>query len=265
MTAEQKQKLAFFFDAAGAALHGGYGDGVVYQFTDDQVAANQITDMQVIDNQLTDSQATDDQLTDSQVTDMPDAGAALDGIAAEIARCLACPLGSTRKSTVPGEGALRPEVLGIGEGPGADEDASGRPFVGRAGQLLDKMLAAIGLYRDKNCYIANVVKCRPPGNRDPAPDEKQRCIHFLEAQIAALRPGFILCVGRIAAQTMLNTEKSMGSLRDRFYDYYDSAGRIIPLIVTYHPSYLLRDESQKRYAWEDLKKLKARMEEAGKR
>ena len=148
------------------------------------------------------------------------------------------------------------EVMVIGEGPGADEDRQGRPFVGKAGQLLDKMLEAIQLSRKTNCYITNVVKCRPPQNRDPAPEERSCCAAFLDAQIRLLRPKMILVMGRIAAQHLLQTSDGIGKLRGRFFDYQG-----IPLMPTYHPSALLRDESLKRPAWEDLKRFRARLHE----
>jgi DNA polymerase len=151
--------------------------------------------------------------------------------------------------------------LVIGEGPGADEDASGRPFVGKAGQLLDRMLASVGLYRKKNCFIANTVKCRPPNNRDPLPEETAACSRFLARQIRLLNPAVILCVGRIAVQTMLRTRASMGSLRGSFVPYEAEDGLVIPLIATYHPSAILRDDSYRRPAWEDLKLLRNRLME----
>ncbi len=178
-------------------------------------------------------------------------GDSLERVASEIARCTACRLASTRRNTVPGEGVPAPVVLVVGEGPGADEDASGLPFVGPAGRLLDKMLQAIGLSRTTNCHIANVVKCRPPMNRDPAPDEQSACRGYLDRQIALLRPRVILCVGRVAAQTLVGTKEGINRLRGRELRY---AG--IPLVATFHPSALLRDESLKRPAWEDLKRLR---------
>jgi DNA polymerase len=146
----------------------------------------------------------------------------------------------------------------IGEGPGADEDATGRPFVGRAGQLLDRMLASVGLFRDKNCFIANVVKCRPPGNRNPFPEEMLACAPFLSRQIGALRPALIFCVGKVAANRLLNNYEiePMGKLRSRFFSYGD-----IPLIATYHPSAVLRDSSLRKPVWDDLKLLSARLAE----
>lgn len=184
-------------------------------------------------------------------------------IYAAVARCSACRLGGTRINPVAGEGPEElsrltnsVEVMVIGEGPGADEDRQGRPFVGRAGQLLDKMLEAIQLSRKTNCYITNVVKCRPPQNRDPAPDERDCCADFLDAQIRLTQPKIILTVGRIAAQHLLQTSDGIGKLRGRFFNY-----KGIPLMPTYHPSALLRDESLKRPAWEDLKSFRARLQE----
>ncbi len=180
-----------------------------------------------------------------------------------VAQCSACVLGQTRTHPVAGEGPEElsrltnsVEVMVIGEGPGADEDRQGRPFVGRAGQLLDKMLEAIQLSRKTNCYITNVVKCRPPQNRDPAPEERSCCAAFLDAQIRLLCPKMILVMGRIAAQHLLQTSDGIGKLRGRFFDYQG-----IPLMPTYHPSALLRDESLKRPAWEDLKRFRARLHE----
>ncbi|MBL8966591.1 MAG: uracil-DNA glycosylase, partial [Spirochaetaceae bacterium] len=179
-------------------------------------------------------------------------GDSLELVAREVGSCEACRLSGGRRLAVPGEGAARPLVLVVGEGPGAEEDQSGRPFVGPAGQLLDKMLAAIGLSRAENCYIANMVKCRPPMNRDPAPDETNACLGYLRRQAALLQPFAILCVGRIAAQNLLGTSEGIGRLRGRFFEWEG-----IPLFATYHPSAILRDEGLKRPAWEDLKAFKA--------
>ena len=179
---------------------------------------------------------------------------ALERVAAAVRVCKRCPLALQKTNAVPGEGAATPLVMVIGEGPGADEDRLARPFVGKAGQLLDKMLSAISLSREKNAYIANVVKCRPPGNRDPLPEEAAACIPFLEEQIEALRPKAILVVGRVAAKALLNSDEGIGRLRGRFFDY-----RGIPLMATYHPSALLRTESLKRPAWEDLKAFRERL------
>lgn len=169
--------------------------------------------------------------------------------------CQACPLGQGRKNAVFGQGVLNPIVLVVGEGPGAEEDNRGLPFVGASGNLLDKMLASIGLSREDNCYIANVVKCRPPNNREPEPDERARCMPYLRRQIQLLAPWAILCAGRTAAQALLSTSDGINRIRGRAYDYEG-----IPLIATYHPSALLRDETLKRPAWEDLKCLRALLE-----
>jgi len=174
----------------------------------------------------------------------------------DVDACRACRLGEGRRNAAYGEGSAEPLVLVVGEGPGAEEDAQGRPFVGPAGRLLDRMLASIGLSRETNCYIANIVKCRPPGNREPAPDEKEACMPWLERQIEALRPRFIVAMGRTAATALLGSAEGIGKLRGRWFER-----RGIPLIATYHPSALLRDESLKRPAWEDLKTLKFRLSE----
>lgn len=180
----------------------------------------------------------------------------LEEIASKIARCTRCTLARTRNNVVPGMGIENPDVLVIGEGPGYDEDKQGLPFVGKAGILLDKMLAAIGLDRKSNCYIANIVKCRPPQNRDPFPQEQDACFSFLEAQINILKPKMILCMGKISSNKMLNQEAPIGTLRGQIFEYNN-----IPLMVTYHPSALLRNEQLKRPAWDDLKMFKAKLDE----
>ncbi len=180
--------------------------------------------------------------------------ATIDSIALKIEACSRCPLSKNRKNVVPGEGVPHPLVLVVGEGPGADEDAQGRPFVGRAGQLLDKMLMAVNLSREKNCFIANIVKCRPPMNRDPAPEEAQACRSFLDAQIHVLKPKMILAMGRVALQNLLDTSIGINRMRGQFVDF-----KGIPFMATYHPSALLRDESLKRPAWEDLKAFKQKL------
>jgi len=180
----------------------------------------------------------------------------MQNIAEQIAQCSRCQLCRMRTKTVPGFGCVNPVVMVIGEGPGAEEDKTGLPFVGPAGRLLDKMLAAIQLSRYSNCFIGNVVKCRPPQNRDPAPAESEACASFLHAQIHILKPKMILAVGRIAAQNLLKTTEGIGKLRGRFFTYCD-----IPLMSTYHPSALLRDDSLKKPAWEDLKLFRRRLEE----
>lgn len=174
----------------------------------------------------------------------------------KIKACTRCPLCRTRNNSVPGEGVCRPEVLVIGEGPGEEEDKQGRPFVGPAGQLLDKMLASIQLDRKVNCYIANTVKCRPPYNRDPEPEEAVSCRTFLDTQIHILKPKIILLVGKVALRNLLNIqgEISLRRYRGKIYDYNG-----IPMIVTYHPSALLRNADYKRPAWEDLKFFRTKL------
>lgn len=178
----------------------------------------------------------------------------MEKIAEKIHSCTRCALAPTRKNTVPGEGVPNPAVLVIGEGPGEQEDLQGLPFVGPAGKLLDKMLAAIQLDRHTNCFIANIVKCRPPKNRTPFPEEAECCRPFLEAQIHLLKPAMILCAGRTAAQNLLNTDAPLFRLRGTFFEYNG-----IPVLTTYHPSALLHDASYKRPAWEDLKLFKSKL------
>ena len=173
-------------------------------------------------------------------------------IAATVETCQLCDLCKTRTRTVPGEGVQDPLVLVVGEGPGADEDASGRPFVGRAGQYLDKWLDAIQLDRKINCFIANIVKCRPPGNRDPDPGEREACIAYLDRQIDALSPRGILTLGRVAIQTLLGSSRGIGALRGRTYEY-----RGVPVIPTYHPSGVLRNPAYRKDVWDDLRRLQS--------
>jgi DNA polymerase len=161
--------------------------------------------------------------------------------------CTACGLHKARTQTVLGVGDENADWLLVGEAPGAEEDRLGEPFVGQAGKLLDNMLAAIGLNRAKNVYICNVLKCRPPGNRNPEPDEVAKCRPHLQKQIELIRPKLIVAMGRFAAQTLLGTEATIASLRGRLHRY---AG--VPLVVTYHPAYLLRNLPDKAKAWQDL-------------
>jgi len=166
---------------------------------------------------------------------------------ARVAGCTDCPLHATRKKTVFGVGDEAADWLLVGEGPGADEDAQGEPFVGQAGKLLDNMLAAISLKRGANVYIANILKCRPPGNRNPEPHEALQCEPYLHRQIELIRPKLIVALGRVAAANLLASEASVASMRGKIHRY-----RGIPLIVTYHPAYLLRNLTDKAKAWEDL-------------
>ena len=170
-----------------------------------------------------------------------------------VAGCMACDLCKTRTQTVFGVGSTSADWLVIGEAPGADEDRQGEPFVGRAGQLLNAMLLAIGLPRE-TVFIANILKCRPPGNRDPKPEEVARCLPYLQAQIALLKPKIMLAVGRIAAQNLLATDLPLARLRGKLHRFGEAD---TPLIVTYHPAYLLRTPADKRKAWDDLKFARA--------
>ncbi|MDR2607209.1 MAG: uracil-DNA glycosylase [Treponema sp.] len=256
VNAEQKIKVARFLDLGIAALKSGYRNALYdYHFSDDPAPSSAA-------GKKTGCSAAD--------------------IAAEIVSCSGCRLGKTRNRAVPGEGSEHPLVLVLGEGPGAEEDATGRPFVGPAGQLLDRMLASICLFREKNCFIANTVKCRPPGNRDPEFQEIRACAPFLIRQIEVLKPRLILAVGKVAANRLLHAgpgqngdEESppepIGRLRGRFFDFafpgsrgdsypLSSAGDSgIRILATYHPSALLRDDSLKIPVFEDLKKLMLRL------
>ena len=241
MTADEKTALARLLDVAGAVVRGGYVEAFAdYRFED------------------------------SPEPEAPPPGGgrgicsddSFEKLEADIRGCTACRLSQERKNAVPGEGVRNPAVMVIGEGPGADEDESGRPFVGKAGQLLDKMLAAIGLSREENCFIANVVKCRPPGNRDPYPDETAACAPFLERQARLLNPSFALLAGRIACQSLLGTKESIGRIRGRV-GRLEAAGLDVPFVATYHPSALLRNDEYKRPAWEDLKLLRSALEDSG--
>ena len=163
-----------------------------------------------------------------------------------VAACTRCPLHESRTQTVFGVGNMDADWLIIGEAPGAEEDRRGEPFVGRAGQLLDEMLRAAGQSRNQ-VFIANILKCRPPNNRDPEADEAIACRGYLERQIALLKPKIILAVGRVAAQQLLETDIPVGKLRGKVHQFGD-----IPMVVTYHPAYLLRSPTQKRKSWQDL-------------
>jgi len=179
-----------------------------------------------------------------------DVAARWEALRTEVLGCTQCSLHKTRTQGVVGVGPQRADWMVIGEAPGADEDRKGEPFVGRAGQLLDAMLRAIGLDRRANVYIANVLKSRPPNNRDPKPEEVAACLPYLMRQIALLQPRVMLAVGRIAAQNLLSTDMSLSRLRGKVHHFGELN---TPLIVTYHPAYLLRTPADKRKAWEDLK------------
>jgi uracil-DNA glycosylase family 4 len=170
-----------------------------------------------------------------------------ESLKARVKDCTDCKLRAGCTQTVFGVGDEQADWMLVGEAPGADEDRQGEPFVGQAGKLLDNMLAAIGLERGRNVYIANVIKCRPPGNRNPEPDEVAKCAPHLLSQIELVKPRLILAMGRFAAQTLLQTEASIASLRGKVHQY---AG--VPLVVTYHPAYLLRSLEEKSKSWQDL-------------
>jgi DNA polymerase len=179
-----------------------------------------------------------------------------DGLRTAVADCRACGLCQARRQAVLGVGDVEADWLFVGEGPGAEEDERGEPFVGQAGKLLDAMLAAIDLKRGENVYIGNAVKCRPPNNRTPEPEETATCWPFLERQIALIKPKLIVALGRPAAQTLLQSEVKISSSRGRLFDY-----RGIPVVVTYHPAYLLRNLPDKARAWEDLCFMRRTMRE----
>lgn len=246
MTAAEKKNILSFVQAASAST-AGYRDRSLdenlFSFQDD-IEVPPAEAAPLPDGQTASAPAA--------ATQPASSGISLQDIADKVARCQNCQLHAGRTKAVPGEGVQNPVVMVIGEGPGEMEDRSGRPFVGPAGQLLDKMLAAISLSRTTNCYIGNIVKCRPPSNRTPLPNEAEACSPFLEAQIHVLKPRAILAVGSTAVKNLLSTSEGISKLRGRFYDY-----KGIPLTATYHPSALLRDENLKRPAWEDLKVLRA--------
>ena len=176
----------------------------------------------------------------------------LDDIAIQASSCTACQLADQRSKVVFGAGNPKADIVFIGEAPGLDEDLKGEPFVGRAGQLLDRMLVALGMERS-DVYIMNTVKCRPPNNRDPKPDEVEACSRWFDAQLRALSPKIICLLGRVSAQTVLETDKPLSVLRRNWHDYHG-----IPVQVMYHPAYLLRSPQQKRHAWSDLCGLRKR-------
>ncbi len=179
----------------------------------------------------------------------------LDELYEEIHTCQRCPLGKTRTKFVFGKGNPNADLMLIGEAPGADEDKTGEPFVGRAGKLLTDILKAINFSRDE-VYIANILKCRPPNNRDPLPSERETCMPYLIKQIELIKPKIILCLGRIAATTLLGAKLSLTKMRGEVYDF-----RGIKLMVTYHPAALLRNPQWKRPVWEDVQKLRKLYEE----
>ena len=186
------------------------------------------------------------------------ASPSLDILQSAICECLKCPLGQTRTKFVFGVGNPKADVMFIGEAPGADEDLRGEPFVGRAGQLLNKIIEAVEMKR-ADVYICNILKCRPPNNRDPESTEMETCTPYLHKQIELINPKFIICLGRISAHWLLQTNESLTNLRGKVHDYRGSK-----LIVTYHPAALLRNPNWKRPAWEDMKMFKQLYDEMKK-
>jgi uracil-DNA glycosylase family 4 len=186
---------------------------------------------------------------ETTVAQPPQPGLDWDALRAQVAACRQCGLCETRSQTVFGVGDRGSRLMVVGEAPGAEEDRQGEPFVGRAGKLLDAMLFALGRPREQ-VYIANILKCRPPNNRDPRPEEVAACEPYLQRQLELLQPELILAVGRIAAQNLLKSDAPVGKLRGRVHRY---GPRQTPLVVTYHPAYLLRSPREKAKAWQDLK------------
>ncbi len=178
-------------------------------------------------------------------------------ISDELGECTRCKLSTQRKKIVFGVGDPNASLVFVGEAPGADEDRTGEPFVGAAGQLLDRMIGAMGLSRSE-IYIANIIKCRPPANRNPEADEIASCEPFLKKQLGAIAPQVIVCLGKFAAQTLLQSTAPVSSLRGQWKTYQG-----IPLMPTFHPAYLLRTPEAKRVVWDDLKEVMARMDELG--
>lgn len=179
--------------------------------------------------------------------------ASLDEMREQVVACSACGLCKGRRNAVFGHGGQPTRWLVVGEAPGEQEDRQGQPFVGRSGQLLDAMLSSVDMSRERDVFITNVIKCRPPGNRNPKPEEIAACSPYLMRQIALLKPERILVLGRFAAQTLLGTDATIGSLRGRIHQLKTDEGLEIPVVVSYHPAYLLRSPSEKARAWQDLR------------
>ncbi len=188
---------------------------------------------------------------------MDESAKELENLAEQVHDCRKCPLGPSRTNAVTGEGHHNAQIVFVGEAPGEDEDAQGRPFVGRAGKLLDKIINAMGLDRS-DVYITNILKCRPPGNRDPKAEEVICCLPYLQRQLELINPEIIVALGAHAARTLLDTNKSIGQLRGRIHEYYSGFGKPpIKLLATYHPAYLLRayTPDNRRKVWEDMKQV----------
>lgn len=186
----------------------------------------------------------------------PGSSDSLEKIGREVRSCRKCRLSDNRRNAVPGEGLTNPKLMIIGEAPGAQEDASGRPFVGRAGQYLDKWLQAINLDRTRDVFIGNIIKCRPPDNRDPLPDESAACMPYLKRQLAVIKPRAILTLGRISTHILTGTSEGIGKLHGRVFQFMG-----VPLIPTYHPSAVLRNPVYRKPVWDDLQKLQRIIEQ----
>lgn len=200
-------------------------------------------------------------MQDQRTDENSDVKAELEKIADEVRKCCKCGLGQTRINAVPGQGDPNAEIVFVGEAPGADEDAQGLAFVGRAGKLLTRIIEAMGLKRD-NVFICNILKCRPPGNRDPKLDEIANCLPYLQRQLELIKPEIIVALGAHAAKTLLDSQKTIGQLRGQFHDYYTALdAKPIKLMPTYHPAYLLRNYStdNRKRVWEDMKKVLAEL------
>ena len=222
--------------------------------TSDQVAVGKVVD----DSESAGASASDDASDDASIATEPPVDETLDIIRQQVAQCTQCVLHQSRKQTVFGVGDARADWLFVGEAPGREEDLQGEPFVGRAGKLLDLMLAALGMSREA-VFIANVLKCRPPENRDPTAEEVALCENYLHRQLAIIQPKIIVALGRISAQALLKTDQPLAKLRGATHAY----GRAdTPLVVTYHPAYLLRSPGQKQKAWEDLWRAKMIVDES---
>ena len=183
----------------------------------------------------------------------------LEALAEAIASCQACGLCLERERTVVGQGVMQPAVMVVGEGPGEQEDRQGEPFVGRSGMLLDNMLSTIESGREKNVYLANIIKCRPPGNRSPRPEEIAACKPYLLRQIELVKPRTILALGKPAAQSLLGVDAPLALMREQAYTL-PHPGHIVPVVVSYHPAYLLRKATEKAAAWKDLNQVRALIE-----
>ncbi len=211
------------------------------------------TPVGAIEQPITSGAPTAEPVATGGESDQPAADESLESVAAEAATCTLCRLCETRTNVVFGVGNPTARLMFIGEGPGRDEDLQGEPFVGRAGQLLDRIIVAMGLERSQ-VYIANTVKCRPPKNRNPERDELAACRHFLLRQVKAVRPEIIVLLGRVAAQAVLDVDAPLGRLRGRFMEWDG-----IPVMCTYHPAYLLRSPAEKHKTWDDMQMVMARL------